>query len=240
VNFGLGLLREDRVGLQELAQLRATSVGIPLSASLTSHVRRVRTQPGSSCVGMALAAAIEVRASVLGQYVPDISGLSIYTMAREAWGTSLADVGCRIRDAVDALQQRGVVSEDRWPSGTSHLNELLPWDVFQHGLGARVEGLYRVSGVDAIRAAIAAGHPVAFGMTVDQAYFAYQAGVYVPGGDVVGGHMQLIVGYEPWKFRVLNSWGSGWGEGGCSWLADADVASGFEHCAIRLVPPEVA
>jgi C1A family cysteine protease len=39
-------------------------------------------------------------------------------------------------------------------------------------------------------------------------------------GDVVGGHAVLLVGYDlnSRLWRVRNSWGTGWGEGGYAWL----------------------
>lgn len=45
-----------------------------------------------------------------------------------------------------------------------------------------------------------------------------------PTGHYQGGHAYLIVGYSLVRnaYRIMNSWGTGWGEGGRAWI-DADV-----------------
>lgn len=47
----------------------------------------------------------------------------------------------------------------------------------------------------------------------------------IPESGAVGGHQWRIVGYNPSRFlyRMVNSWGRGWGEGGRAWVNETDL-----------------
>jgi hypothetical protein len=46
------------------------------------------------------------------------------------------------------------------------------------------------------------------------------------GGELAGGHAYLCIGYsvDRGAFRMINSWGSRWGQGGRFWIAGEDLA----------------
>jgi fibronectin type 3 domain-containing protein len=83
--------------------------------------------------------------------------------------------------------------------------------------------------LDAIKAELAAGRPVIFGMGVDDAFYSLGATVYDGnGGKSYGGHAMTLVGYDDAKksprghkgaFKIMNSWGSGWAEQGFGWIS---------------------
>lgn len=56
-------------------------------------------------------------------------------------------------------------------------------------------------------------------------------------GSLAGGHAYLLVGYDAGRnwFRMVNSWGAGWGQGGQAWIAFRDldklIARQGEACA---------
>lgn len=52
-------------------------------------------------------------------------------------------------------------------------------------------------------------------------------------GNVVGGHAFCLVGYSSklTAFRILNSWGRGWGNQGRAWISEQDMASLFSNQA---------
>jgi C1A family cysteine protease len=76
--------------------------------------------------------------------------------------------------------------------------------------------------IDAVKAQLARGAPVIFGM---------RAGAKLRGhrGDAVfnadegnfGAHAMIAVGYDDAKnaFRIQNSWGRSWGDGGYAWFS---------------------
>lgn len=62
-------------------------------------------------------------------------------------------------------------------------------------------------------------------------------GFIAPSGNVVGGHAYLAVGYSRTRgvFRLLNSWGRSWSQGGRAWILgehlDVLIRDGGEACA---------
>lgn len=66
--------------------------------------------------------------------------------------------------------------------------------------------------------------PVVVGTDWHQSMFVpREDGSLVANGTVVGGHAYLIRGYsrKRGQFRMVNSWGEGWGQGGQAWLDEA-------------------
>ena len=79
-----------------------------------------------------------------------------------------------------------------------------------------------------IKAHLNAGYPVPFGAKMDPAFEAATAGFVwrttAPGGCGTGGacgyHAMVLVGYDDARnaFKLINSWGTGWGDGGYGWI----------------------
>jgi len=74
--------------------------------------------------------------------------------------------------------------------------------------------------VDGIKSAVIYG-PVEATMDINEDILAYTGGVYEwTYGEYLGRHAVCIVGYDDSleAFRIKNSWGVGWGEGGYGWI----------------------
>lgn len=116
--------------------------------------------------------------------------------------------------------------------------------------------------LDKLRLAIAQGHPVIVGMTTDNSLDALRPDEVLhsraeaklsaaPSGDRLGGseefvgHAMVFVGYDDRRraFRVLNSWGPGWADGGYGWIGyDAvrhDMTDAFQMVPLK-TPPKPA
>jgi C1A family cysteine protease len=73
-----------------------------------------------------------------------------------------------------------------------------------------------------VKTALAEGFPVVGGFTIYENFHSYKGGVYDnPEGTISGGHAMCIVGYDDniGAFRIVNSWGTWWGEKGFIWLS---------------------
>jgi len=74
-----------------------------------------------------------------------------------------------------------------------------------------------------VKSHIASGFPVVIGMMVDEGFLRLR-GNYIysgPSGNNKGGHAMVVVGYDDTRqaFKVLNSWGTAWGDNGYGWIS---------------------
>ncbi|MFN3604162.1 MAG: C1 family peptidase [Leptonema sp. (in: bacteria)] len=83
--------------------------------------------------------------------------------------------------------------------------------------------------LNAIKAELAQGNPIIFGMVIDDNFYQLKSDVYdTPGGKQYGGHAMTLVGYDDNKrsplghigaFKLINSWGTSWGDKGYGWIS---------------------
>lgn len=116
----------------------------------------------------------------------------IYREARKVdeWEGESYD-GTSVRGAMKVLKNLNFISEYRWATSVD--------DVLNHVLttGPVIMGTDYFMGM----------------MSIDK------SGFISPDGGSVGGHAWLIIGANRSKgFRMVNSWGRGWGESGRAWL----------------------
>jgi len=80
--------------------------------------------------------------------------------------------------------------------------------------------IYRTDSVG-IKTAINNHHPIMLGIEIDNNFYnAYNGYVWNTFGTSIAGHGVTIVGYDDSKhaFKLMNSWGTGWGTGGFIWV----------------------
>lgn len=76
--------------------------------------------------------------------------------------------------------------------------------------------------LEAIKGILAGGEPVVFGAMVYRDFLRYDGGVYsrrTP--EEYGAHGMTLVGYDDGRgaVKLMNSWGTSWGEGGYAWMS---------------------
>jgi hypothetical protein len=215
--------------------------GSPAEASLEKYVLELWNQgPTETCVGQADARAVHVRCAAMGAPIEKPSPTAIYVGAlaieRELAGlppeTPLRDQGSSPDLAIEAMSRFGIPRDKDWPPGGFD-----PARVVEEGPDLFTElekageflltGWYQIgttdmpTRMDDVRQAISEGYPVVFGTEVDQEFEDFRGTDPVGAPDtsrLVGGHMMCIVGYrDDGCFRVVNSWGADWGDGGLFW-----------------------
>lgn len=176
-----------------------------------------------------LARCVERAASLLpGQPLPKLTDTGAYPscahIAVSSWGVS--PFGERSPDGRYSDCWEGTVNEEP--------------DLFTLETTKLIVGEHAIAGLSAdrglgVRRSIYLGAPVECGSFVDTRYMDWvpEHGAYAkpdyfdPDG---GGHDQLIVGYiyqesiKAYWYRVLNSWGTGWGDSGYSWVTEEFLA----------------
>jgi C1A family cysteine protease/fibronectin type 3 domain-containing protein len=87
----------------------------------------------------------------------------------------------------------------------------------------------RYDDFNGIKNTLNSGNALVLGMPIDDAFYQLKANVYdQQGGKSYGGHAMTIVGYDDNRvsprgdkgaFKLLNSWGTGWGDRGYGWVS---------------------
>ena len=79
--------------------------------------------------------------------------------------------------------------------------------------------------IDDVKGQLALGNPVIFGMQVGKKFEEHRGkGIYKGDPKTDSGHAMTVVGYDDRRqaFRIINSWGTLWGDKGFGWI-DYDV-----------------
>lgn len=219
---------------RHIAGLIGRDAGV-LSAAIdwTDHLDRIPDQgASSSCVGQAMSTAIYLAGQALRAPVPRPSAAWSYAVARyyDTPGV-LVDVGCRPRSAVLGALRHGIVAESRVPFDPAAVNVAPPLDADVAGADALFTGYYRVAGDVPLllRMALEKGHVPMLSMVVHESFQDLGRGATYaePEGTELGRHMVAIAGYRPGSFCLVNSWGTGWADGGTCWIADRFIASSY-------------
>ena len=87
----------------------------------------------------------------------------------------------------------------------------------------RVTGYSNARGDSAHVTALATSGPLSVGYSIASDFMRYKNGIYNRGYCSGGGHAVTSVGYTSTYFRMKNSWGSRWGEGGFFRIARGNV-----------------
>lgn len=190
---------------------------------LLDHLPEVYDQGAvGSCTAQALAAAVEILAPRVGYAAERPSRRDLYYRERVVEGTMLEDAGAILADGVQALRA-GWIPEHRWPHTTwwdsSWCATPPPVDPYTAPRLINAEPL--AISVDDIAWELACGHPVVVGLRVTEAWEHLDGDTLPPPeGDSIGGHAVCLVGYDVARaaFRVRNSWGTSWRDGGYAWL----------------------
>ncbi len=218
------------------------SANLPDKVDMSPHVRMVFDQGSTnSCVANAVVNGIQIgRAVQFGDTAQEEgSRLWAYYMARAYIGAQRRDNGCHLRDCMKGIVKMGLPPESVWrfTSNPLKVNKRPPRSAMRAAYDQKgPKAFYRIynggSGrLDAMRSALSQGCPVAFGTGLDKPFLSMKGDSFLntPIGPIVGRHAMLCVGYM-WRlgqlwFLVLNSWGTGYRQGGYFWMNQAWMAS---------------
>lgn len=203
----------------------------------------------SACAGNATADAVEIINAIdeetraLAESRPEnpqpqLSRMFIYTLARNMMdenkdnqGDVDKDDGTYIRLCFEVLSRFGICEESVWPYLTSKVYVLPSLVAMRQAFGHKIHSYYRIKEegkdkLDAIISALRSKHPVVFGTQIDKEFEKLNGPSTIdkPNGNISGSHAMIIVGYMNGLFKVKNSWGKYWRDGGYCYLTPEYVS----------------
>ncbi len=137
------------------------------------------------------------------------------------------DGGSVVQDALDTISSQGIVDWSVMPYNQNECDtqpndeqkELAEPNKIEKYFYFHQDSVYQHT-----KAALLRDQPVVIAITIDRSYFGArdENGIYMyrKFKDPVGGHAMLVVGYsdDMNAFKVVNSWGQGWGNDGFVWI----------------------
>ncbi|MDB4949540.1 MAG: papain family cysteine protease [Gemmatimonadetes bacterium] len=135
------------------------------------------------------------------------------------------DVGARIPDALRLVERQGIVPMAAMPYRDGDYLTRPDRGLRDLAKRWRTHGWRRVDvkDVGALRGSLGGGFPVVVAARVDSAFMRVAPGQVWSDTVARGrlGHAVVIVGYDDGRqaFKVINSWGTRWAEGGFGWIA---------------------
>jgi len=199
------------------------SAPLPQIVDLRSECPAVVDQMAlGSCTANAITAAVEFLD--IKDKIPELalSRLFLYYNERAAEGTINYDSGASLRDGIKVLADQGVCQESLWPYDINKFTSKPSDECYQAAQAHKAIVYQRLTTLNDMRACLAAGFPLVFGITVYESFESDQVAksgiVPMPSKSErsLGGHALLAVGYNDQFSTILvrNSWGPNWGING--------------------------
>jgi hypothetical protein len=220
-----GAIIETLVELKNVSEPPAFRGALPASIDLSSTMPSPGAQGSSgSCTswGVTYAAGSQaLRRAGLGPTLK-LSPSFTYNVVS---GDPICLVGTKASSTLDMLKTIGGLPFERyvfdggWCGRTPTAAELKEASQY------RIKGWSALDArkIEDVKAQLARGVPVIFDMRVSEQFQQFKgSGVFdVSGVMSGGGHTMIAIGYDDSRnaFRIQNSWGRTWGEGGYAWLS---------------------
>lgn len=240
---GQGLIFLDRTRYRSIPLAPIAAIpNLPREADLSASFPTPGNQGRQgSCVGWAVAYALkshQERQERGGQqWNPTNTYSPSYVYNQFSRGS--CQRGMLIVDALNLLSEQGVPSLERFPYDEDDCILQPTAQDRDYASPNRIATWFRVNVQDvrSVKAHIATGSPVIIGMLVDSGFrsLGEESWSGLSGGES-SGHAVVVVGYsdERRAFRILNSWGTDWGDGGFGWLSyDAFINSVREGYSVQ-------
>jgi len=256
---GLDLEDDGYVHTKKLV-LSGKKATLPPAVDLTPYCPTPRHQGEvQSCVGWAtgygaLTITYAVRNNIRNRALLDeraFSALYIYEQIRQG---DCQRTGARISDAMRLLQEKGNCLASQYDHQVESCDEPIPPSLHDFASQFRTTDFLRLFGqedhprdkVYRLQYALAQRKPVIVGMRIKQNFFKLDAGAeyWWPNiGDQTpaGGHAMVVIGYDHRRgaFKLMNSWGTSWGQGGFIWIKYREMAAFCKYAYIFQVEDDL-
>ena len=242
-DFAAGLLLEDEVYNTQPRQSPEDGAksDLPAAVDLTPYCPEVRHQGYIfSCVGWAAGyGALTIQRAIANQCTDKQvitrnahSALFLYNQIK----AEDCNQGSRISDALNFLTKNGDCLARQFDFDVNNCAQLPDSVVRTQARRFAIEDFMTLFGsqenaaekVQRVKVALAKNKPVVVGLLVLRNFYELKNAQYwhptLGNTASAGGHALVVVGYDDRKgaFRLLNSWGKNWGDGGYIWIKYED------------------
>lgn len=225
---GLQLASPEQLRAIPLASMPYSGVDLPGKVDLSENMPPPGDQGGqNSCVGWATAYVLKsyqeriehnhllAKPDGSPQWQKVFSPAFVYNLLNNS-----RDGGITYIDALNLLSSQGVVPWSDMPYNPDDFRSKPAPILLQKARAWRIDYWRQVNVLDPkeLKAHLNAGYPVMLGAVIDQGFYKARKGHIWKKreGKSLGGHALVLVGYDDAKrsFKVINSWGPRWADGG--------------------------
>ncbi|MEY4331685.1 MAG: hypothetical protein RLZZ196_423 [Bacteroidota bacterium] len=133
------------------------------------------------------------------------------------------NLGSSLQGCVQIIQDSGICVWNQMPYQSGICNTMPNSTQFADARQHKSIGTTRIYRTDSvgIKTALYNHHPIMIGIEIDNNFYnAYNGYIWRTFGTSIAGHGVSVVGYDDSKhaYKLMNSWGTGWGTGGFIWV----------------------
>jgi len=222
---GLTFATQEELQGIPLASTPYSGSSLPTKIDLSSYFPTPGNQgKQGSCVGWAVGYALKsYQENVELKQLIYFSPSYIYNQINNG-----RDGGSKIIDALNLVSQKGACLWNEMPYNEYDYYTQPSYTAKTNAIKYKIDYWRQVNirDIKEVKAHLNAGFPIIIGAMVDDGFeniniYSNNTNIWKQRiGYTRGGHAMVVVGYDDYKnaFKVINSWGTNWGEKGFAWI----------------------
>jgi C1A family cysteine protease len=221
--FAQGAILETLDQVKDIPDAPATREMLPARADVTNIPPPRDQADASSCVSWAVTYAAASHAARRGGLGANVTLAPSFTYNQVSGDRTCLSTTSIIK-TLDFLRENGALPIEEFAYDPGWCGRVPTAAERQRALRYRIKGYSKLdaSDVEAVKAQLARGVPVIFSMRFGTKLRGHRGdSVFTSDAGDLGGHTMIAVGYDESKkaFRVQNSWGRNWADGGYGWFS---------------------
>jgi C1A family cysteine protease len=221
--FAQGAIIETPDQVKNIPDAPASREMLPQRAEVTNMPPPRDQADASSCVSWAVTYAAASQASRRNGLGAGVMLAPSFTY-NQVSGDRTCLSGTSIVKTLDLLRDKGTLPIEEFAYDPGWCGRMPTEAEKTRALRYRIKGYSKLDAgdIEAVKAQLARGLPVIFSMRVGPKMRGHRGdSVFTADFGDLGGHTMVAIGYDEARkaFRIQNSWGRNWADGGYGWFA---------------------